>query len=368
VSRRKDGLWVARISLGYGPDGKRRRLVVYGKTKGEALEKLRKKQGEADLGTLPEPDKQKLSDYLARWLDAARPSLRLTTYTNYEWVIRGHIAPHLGAVLVAKLTPAHVQGLLSAMGKAEAGARTRQLAYAVLHRALEQAVKWNLAPRNVADAVEPPRVPKKAMKTYTAEQAAQLLQAAQGNRLEALFVLAVSTGLRQGELFGLAWPDLDLDAGTVFVQRQLQEVKGKLTLTEPKSDCGRRRVELPAFAVAALHEHRKWMLAEGHLDGPVFCDTRGGWLRKSNFTRNVFKPLLQKAGLPPVRFHDLRHTAATLRLLLGDHPKVVKELLGHSQINLTMDTYSHVLPTLQKESAARLDGLLGNGGKKAEGA
>jgi len=139
--------------------------------------------------------------------------------------------------------------------------------------------------------------------------------AAAGDRLEAIFVLAVSSGLRQGELFGLQWPDVDLDAGAVSIRRQLEERNGKLALTEPKSDKGRRRVELPAFAVEALLAHKARMLAEGRLDSadrPVFCDTRGGLLRKSNFLRNVFQPLLKRAGLPAIRFHDLRHTGSTL--------------------------------------------------------
>jgi integrase len=224
---------------------------------------------------------------------------------------------------------------------------------------LKQAVRWNLIPRNPCDAVEPPRVGRKEMTAYTPEQVQQLLKAAEGHRLEALFVLAVTSGLRQGELFGLSWTDIDLDAGSVSVRRQLEELRGQFRLTEPKSAKSRRLVEIPRVAVEALRRHRARMGAEGHLDGPVFCDTHGGWLRKSNFLRQVFKPLLRRAGLPEARFHDLRHTHATLLLAQGVHPKVVQERLGHSQISLTMDTYSQVLPTLQREAAEKLDDLLG---------
>jgi integrase len=153
---------------------------------------------------------------------------------------------------------------------------------------------------------------------------------------------------------------VDLDAGTLSVRRQLEERDGRLAPTEPKSERGRRRVKLPASAVEALWKHKARMLAEGHLgraDVPVFCDTRGDFLRKSNFLRKTFAPLLEAAGLPRIRFHDLRHTSATLLLAQGAHPKVVQERLGHRQIGLTLDTSSHVLPGLQKEAAAKLDGL-----------
>jgi integrase len=259
------------------------------------------------------------------------------------------------------------------MEKDGSSPRMRQLAHAVLHRALKQAVKWNLVPRNVCDAVDPPRVSKKEMKVYGPEEVRWLLEVAQGHRLETLFVLAVSTGLRQGELFGLQWEDIDLQTGTIFVQRQLEEDNGKLRLTEPKSAKGRRRIDLPAFAVDSLWKHKARMLAEGRLACPVFCDTHGGWLRKSNFLRNEFRPLIEKANekaikeatekgtvpvlLPVIRFHDLRHSHATLLLSQGVHPKVVQERLGHSQISLTLDTYSHVLPTLGKEAAEKLDNL-----------
>jgi integrase len=224
-----------------------------------------------------------------------------------------------------------------------------------LHRALAQAVKWGLISANPCAAAERPRVGRKELKTLTPEQTRRLLDTARPHRLWALFVLAAGTGMRQGELFALRWSDLDLDAGAVTIQHTLEEIDGRFRLKEPKSKAGRRRVDLPAFAVEAVHEHRKRMLAEGHPTAPVFCDRLGGFLRKSNFTRQVFKPLLKRAGLPDVRFHDLRHGHATWMLALGEHPKVVQERLGHAQITLTLDTYSHVLPSVQRAAADNLD-------------
>jgi integrase len=356
--QRGDGLWVGSLSLGYDQAGKHRRRVVYGKTKREAQQKLDKMKRDAAGGMLVEPTRQTVEGYLRQWLEAARPTIRRNTHRCYEGIIRNHVAKHIGPVALSKLTALGVQGLYAAMQAAGDSPRLRHLTHAVLHRAFKQAVRQNLIPRNPCDAVSPPRVARATMKALNADEAGRLLSAAAGDRLEALFVLALATGMRQGELFGLMWPDLDLDAATLSVQRQLEEINGQHALTEPKSARGRRRIDLPAVAVRAMWEHKARMLAEGHLDGPVFCDSRGGFLRKSNFIRQVFKPLLTRAELPDIRFHDLRHTAATLLLAQGVHPKIVQERLGHAQISLTLDTYSHVLPSMGQEAAAKLDGVL----------
>jgi len=374
IFRRRDGLWAASVSLGYDASGKRRRRVVYGKTKQEVREKLRKLQDHADEGSLAEKERLKLSEFLSRWLEqVVQPGRRPNTYRSYEGVVRNHICRQLAGVRLSNLTAMQVQTLYRTMTANGASARTCQLAHAVLHAALKRALKWGLVSRNVCDAVDPPRVPKKKMKVYNLGQVEALFAAVREHRLHALFVLAVATGLRQGELFGLHWSDIDLQGDTLFVQQQLEEINGKFRLTEPKSAAGKRRIELPKFVVHILHEHRKRMLAEGRdvKTGPVFCDRRGGWLRKSNFIRQVFRPAIKRANeaviakakekhvehdlLPEIRFHDLRHTAATLRLLQGDHPKVVQEMLGHAQISLTLGTYSHVTPSMQKDSADKLD-------------
>jgi integrase len=315
IYQRADGLYVSSVSLGYDGNGKRRRKAVYGKTKAEVLEKLAQlKQGGAALPT----DRLRLAEYLTWWLETiVRPDRSRNTYRSYEGMTRLYIGPAIRGTRLDQLTSDHIQGLYAAMKKAGASDRLRQLAHAVLHRALQTAVesKPPKLPFNPCDYVEAPRLPAAKVhrvEPYSAEQVQALLAASAGHRLGALIVLAVFTGLRQGEL---------------------------------------------SLAVNALWDHRARMLAEGHLAGPVFCDTHGGWLRKSNFLRNVFRPLIETAGLPRRRFHDLRHTSATLLLTLGVHPKVVQERLGHSKINVTLDTYSHVAPTLQKEAAAKLDGL-----------
>lgn len=235
-------------------------------------------------------------------------------------------------------------------------ARGRQMAGTLLHKALRDAVRLRLIVNNPASEVEKPRPGKTRMEVYDEAQAKALLDAAASHRLYALFVLALDTGMRQGELFALCWEDIDFDAGSVLIQHSLEEINGKHRIKEPKSGKG-RRIDLSTFTLDVLREHRKAMLAEGCYspDAPVFPASEGGWLRKANFQRRVFRPLQKAAGLPEIRFHDLRHTAATLMLLNDVNVKVVSERLGHANIQLTLDTYSHVLPTMQRIAAEKMD-------------
>ncbi|MDR7450136.1 MAG: site-specific integrase [Armatimonadota bacterium] len=362
VFRRRDGLWVGMVTVGYADTGRRKRRAVYGRTKAEVLEKLVRLRHAALTGTLGDPARLTVASYLARWLDdAARPAIRESTYKTYEGLIRVHVLPRLGGVALARLTPAHIQGLLADMERVGRSGRLRLLTHQVLHRALRQAVEWGMIPRNPADAVVPPRPPRPEMRTLTPEQARRFLDVARGDRLYALYAVLVGTGMRLGEALGLGWPDVDLDRGTLTVRRQLCEVAGRVWLAEPKTAAARRTVTLPGFVVRALREHQARMEAEGRLFTShllVFVDSAGNPLRKSNIRRRSFEPLLRAAGLPRIRLHDLRHTAATLHLLAGTPPRVVQEMLGHSHVAITLGTYSHVLPTMQREAAARMDTLL----------
>ncbi len=184
------------------------------------------------------------------------------------------------------------------------------------------------------------------------------LKAAKAHRLYALYAVAVGTGMRQGELFGLQWADIDFEGCSLSVNRSLEEIKGKLRLKEPKTGKG-RRIDLPAFVVAALNEHRAVMLSEGNITGPVFCDHAGGFLRKSNVCRRSFAPIVKAAGVPVIRFHDMRHTHASALLMAGENVKVVSERLGHARIQVTLDTYAHVMPTMQKGAADKVQALFG---------
>lgn len=364
--RRKDGLWVGTITAGYTETGKRRRRSIYAATKGAVTEQLTRLQHAALCGDLGAPSRLTVGAYLARWLeDTARPAIRESTYTLYEGVIRRHVTSGLGGVLLSRLTPAHLQGLLAGLERDQVGPATRQVVFRVLHRALKQALAWNLMARNPADAVVRPRAPHREMQALTPEQAKRFLEAAREDRLHALYAVLVGCGLRVGEALGLTWPDVDLERGTLTVRRQLSEVRGRLWLQEPKTARSRRTVDLPGFVVETLRQHQQRMQTEGHLLNDlllVFVDSQGTPIRKSNLRRRSFGPLLRRAGVPRIRLHDLRHTAATLHLQQGTHSRVVQEMLGHSNIGITLGLYSHVLPGMQREAAASLDRLLAGEG------
>jgi integrase len=357
IFQRADGYWCATVNIGYNDSGKRRRKTVYGATKKDVQERLARLQSRKLDGTLSDIGRLTVSAFLSQWLESsAKPATRATTFAGYMCIVERHIVPAIGGLPLAKLAPAHVQGLYSRLDRKGASVYTRRLTHAVLHRACKQAVTWGMIPRNPVDAVEAPRVPRSDIRPLSAEQAKELLAAAKGDRLEALFVLALTTGMRLGELLGLQWANVDLAAGYLTVRHSLQELNGRLTLSEPKTAKSRRKIELSALAVESLAAHRKRNLTIG---GHVFRDTQGGPVRRSNFHRRCFKPLLERAGLEDMRFHDLRHTAATLMLASGEHPKVVQETLGHSTISMTIDTYSHIMPTMQREAADRMGKLLG---------
>jgi integrase len=359
IYQRADGLYVSSVSLGYDGTGKRRRKTVYGRTKVEVQEKLRQVQTDAANGRVLDSENITLGTFLGRWLETtAKPKLKPTTVLRYDQLIAGHLIPHLGGVRLGKLSVAHVEHLYAAMAAAGASADARHKAGVVLGTALRHAVRLRLLPANPVPDMPKPKPVRKEIHPFDADLVGRFLAAAKADRLYALYVLALDSGMRQGELFGLQWEDFDWASGTVQVRHGLEEIKGQLRLKDVKTKHGRRRIKLAPSTLDALHDHRKTVLAAGHAGGPVFCDSAGGWLRKSNVARRSFGPTLKRAGLPAIRFHDLRHTTATLLLLANVNPKVVSERLGHSKIQVTLDTYSHLLPTMQDGAADQMERLL----------
>jgi integrase len=364
IYQRSDGRWVGSVSVGKG-----KRKYLYGKTRREVAEKLKKALAEQQQGLPLANEKQTVDQYLQRWLeDSARPTVRAGTFESYQRLIRLHVRPHIGKVPLARLTAQDLSRLYRTLLDHGLAPRSVQYVHAVLHRALGQALRWNLIARNPAELVDAPRPKRKEIAPLTPDQAKALLDAARGDRLEALYVVALTSGLRLGELLALRWADLDGERGELHVRRTLVRTQAGLSFNEPKTAKGRRTVRLPSFAVAALREHRARQLEERLRIGPawdgqdlIFPNEVGRPIDRQNLIRRSFKKLLQKAGLPDVRFHDLRHTAATLLLRLGEHPKVVQERLGHSTISVTMDVYSHVLPDMQRQAAEKLDTLFGVG-------
>jgi integrase len=334
--------------------------MVYGNSKQEAQEKLWQLQHDASSGTLADAGQLTIKDYLTRWLENAhRPKVQPTTYAGNEPKIRLRLIPHLGRVRLAKLSSLNVEQLYADMARAGDSPQERQKCGKLLRQALRHAVDAGLIATNPALRVPLPKICKPQMQVYDPEQTRRFLEAARLDRLYAMYVLALDGGMRQGELFALQWPDFDFNTGSIFVQRSLEEIKGQHRLKETKTGKGRRRIDLSQFTLDALHEHRKRMLGEGTITGPVFCDTHGGWLRKSNVVRDSYNRIVKRVGLPRIRFHDLRHTCATLLLLAEVNVKVVSERLGHASIQLTLDTYSHVLPTMQKKAAEKMDAFFG---------
>lgn len=346
----------------------RKRKTLYGRTRAEVAAKLAKALSDREGGLNFDAEGLTLGKYMARWLaDSVRDTVRDITYQGYERLVRNHISPTLGSIKLKSLTPAHIRGLYKNKSHAGLSTRTVQYVHVTLHKALKQAVNDGLIPRNVTAAVRPPQLRREEIKPLTLKQTKALLEAVHGDKLEAFYVLALTAGLRQGELLRLKWKDLDLEGGTLQVRRTLltRSKNGAPVFGVPKTAKGKRSVKLTGVAVEALKSHQELQAEERkRLDGLwqeyglIFTAQVGTPLNRHNLVTRSFKPLLDRASLPKIRFHDLRHTCATLMLCGGIHPKVVQELLGHASITVTLDTYSHVLPNMQGAAADRMDSML----------
>ena len=339
--------------------------AVYGKTRVEAAEKLTKAMADRDGGLIFDAGTLTVGEYLTAWLnDSVKGSVKPVTFESYERIVRVHIVPLLGRVKLKALTPPHVRRLYQEKLDAGLSPRTVQYVHVVLQRALKQAVNDGLIPRNVCAAVDPPQVRREEIRPLDRDQVRALLKAASEDRLEALYVVAIHCGLRQGELLGLKWEDVDLEAGTLHVRRTLSSAKSGPRFVPPKTAKGRRSVRLTPTAVEALKHHSarqadEMTKAESLYQdqGLVFASLVGTPLSRHNLVRS-FKALLRRADLPQTfRFHDLRHTCATLLLSRGYNGKFVQELLGHATIAITLDTYSHVLPGMADHTTAMEDAL-----------
>ena len=369
IYHRQDGRWAASITLENG-----KRKTLYGKTRKEVQEKLKIALREQQQGMLVTTPQQTVKQFLEDWLENThKHDIRPRSYERYEQIIRLHIIPHLGKTALQNLTPQQLKKLYADKLKEGLSAITVAAIHNLLHRALDDAVKWDVLARNVCEKVSPPRKVRKEITPLNVEQIHQLLEAARGHPQEALFVLALHTGMRRGELLGLKWQDINFTEGVLQVRRTLNRVPTKMVKevgqryieAEPKTKNSRRSIFLTDLALDALKQHRdhqqearqKAGLAWENHDY-VFCTSLGRHLTPGHDVLVQLKKLLAKAGLPEIRFHDLRHSSASLLLSLGVHPKVVQELLGHTQISMTMDIYSHTLPTMQKDAMQKLNRTL----------
>lgn len=360
-----DGTWRGIIDLGRSAQGRRRRKWVRANTKAKALEEMRRLSLDPLLANV-DAKRYTLGEYLDHWLQSRGDELRDTTRLCYSKIINKRLKPHVETIKLDTLRSVQVRALFSALEKEGYSRRGRAMAYEVLHAALETATKDGLIRSNPCAVITKPRREKRQPTVWDVEQCLAFFQAAKSDRYHALYVLGAAIGPRVGELLGLEWRDIDLRSGRIAFARQLVEVKGKPPYTRDlKTAASARTVALPAIALDALKEHRKRMLAEGHIGAPVFCNSEGGFVHRSNLRNRSWLPIIKKAGVPRIRLHDLRHSFATMLLEKGVHPKIAATVLGHSTTRTTLETYSHVLPGVDRVAADAVDAAFQKGSQKA---
>jgi integrase len=375
ITRRKDGRYVARITVGRNPStGKLKRANYYGKTRKEVSDRLAEALSDLRRGSFVVPHKLTVAQWLETWLqEYKRPQIRPLTFDSYERVIRCHLNPTLGHLPLKDLRPEHIQRLYKEKRKAGMASGMIRLIHAVLRGALKQALKNQLIMRNVIEATELPRGPKRPITPLSLPQIHQLLTSIAHDALYPAIFLSLVTGLRRGELLGLRWQDVNMDAALLQVRQVLGRVRvheansgprSRLIVQEPKTDRSRRTIPIPVDVVDVLRRHKARQAEEKLLMGPayedkglVFCLANGRPIDPTNLYRH-FLSLLKRAKLPRHRVHDLRHTFATLMLELRESPKTVQTMLGHSKIATTLDIYSHVSLDLETRAAARLNEAL----------
>jgi len=373
--RRRGRSWLVTVELGRDPlTGRRRRVNLTTSTRREAEREEARLRHEVATGIDIEPSKITLAEYLGRWLESMRPNLGPRTFERYAGLMRRQVIPRIGSVHLAKLRPLHVQQLYAKLrenGRADGrgGLADKSLlqTHRILSEALKHAVGLQLVHQNVCQMVKAPQVRRKEVRTLSPDETRTLVDAATAD--DSVYgdaiVLAVHTGMRLGELLGLKWEDVKPDQERLTVRRSLQHLdKNRVVFQHPKTPKSRRSMPLGPTALETLKRLRRRQLEERLKVGPgykeqglVLASAVGTPISPAN-VRRAFERILKAAGVERIRFHDLRHTHASLLLARGIHPKVVSERLGHASIAITLDTYSHVLPSLQEEAARDLDAWL----------
>jgi integrase len=332
-------------------------------TKKDAEKRLSDMLHQIDTGSFMRPGKTTVADFLERWLnDYAKPNLSPRSYERYESIVRVHLLPRLGSIPLVQLKSAHIQDLYAAGLQKGLSARGVRYHHVVLHKALQTALKWGLVNRNAADGVDVPKARRPEMQTWDENDIMRFLEAAKSTPYHALFHLALFTGMRRGEILALKWSDVDLLGSQICVNRSVQHLRdGSYVYTEPKTAKSRRPIALTPSTAQLLkeyHDRQKWnrIILDKPLtnDNLVFSTLEGKPLRPNTVSR-AWQILAARAGVKVIRFHDARHSHASIFLKLGVHPKIVQERLGHSTIAITLDMYSHVAPGLQETAARRFD-------------
>jgi integrase len=363
IYQRKDGRWCAQVSFGFKPGGTPHRKLLYGKTRSDVSEGMKRVLRDQQMGLAITSERQTLAMFLNDWLEnTVKPKNKQLTFRSYEWIVRTHLIPSLGRTSLVKLTPQKLQAFLNERHTSGLSATTVKHINATLRAALSQAQRWQLVHQNAAKLVTLPRSVRYEAAILSPEQSKVFLTYLIGKRHETLFTLALTMGLRRGEILALRWCDLDFEKTSLEVRHSLERVKGEgLRLSEPKSARARRELRIPQVCLTSLIAHksaqekqRLWAGSKWQEGGFVFTTSLGTPIHPDDLSR-ALPAALTAAKLPKVRFHDLRHSCASLLLSLGVHAKLVQETLGHSSYQLTMDTYSHMIPALRNEVADRMD-------------
>lgn len=373
--RKRGNKWSFVIDIGRDEStGKRRQKRFSGyNTKKEAEKALAQKINELNTGQFVDAAKETIDEYLSAWLEDKKTQVRPGTWKSYRWLVN-RVVEHIGKIKLADLKPQHLQKLYNQLqtGEKPLSARSVLHAHLIIQEALDRAIKWGMVHRNVAEAVDAPRPKKVEMCVWDAKEVRKFLEVAKEDRYYIAFLLAITTGMRKGEILGLRWKDIDFEKNTLSVRQTFARAEKGHDFQEPKSSSGLRSIALPPGTMEALRLHKvqqaKEKLKAGSLYqdmGMVVATSHGTPVLSRNLDRTWFR-LMEKAGVSRIRFHDLRHTHATLMLKNGVHPKIVSERLGHSNISITLDTYSHVLPGLQEAAARQFDESLFGTQKDAE--
>jgi len=387
LRKRKDGSWEARYFYVDRETGQRVSKSVYAPTQAKVKEKLEEIKERIENPPDPideEKDKMKditLGDWLDIWMqEYKKNSVRATTYTNYFLAIENHIRPELGNMQLNKVRPDHIQKFLNDMSSGKVrdmplAPWTVQKAKVVLSGAFEQAIRNQIIPYNPVKATVPPKMDQKEIRVLTEEEQKDFLKAVKGHRLEALYTLTLATGLRRGEVIALTWDNIDFNTSTLTVKGSVSRVldtdtkKTYLTLSEPKTKSGRRQVPILASLAQVLKEHKQRqedeIIAAGSAwqdNNIVFASNIGTYTEPRRVNMSMNK-ITDAAGLPRFTFHSLRHTFATRMLEANISAKIVQDVLGHADVTLTLNTYSHVIGTTAHDHMAKLDGLFIIGNK-----
>lgn len=361
--RKSDGWWVGTPTVGYDEAGKQRRLVVYWKNEREPRQKLDERRQQHSAGTLGDT-RETFSQYLSRWFEVKGRSIRPRTLGIYSDLVRLHVRPRIGHLRLDRFKPLQVQQMVNGIAT-DVGVSTANKPRRVLYRALKQAVKWQLIPRNVVEAVDPHPEPRKEIVIWSTDQAWDFLSAAMSHRLFAAFYLAMATGLRRGEILGLRWEDLD--GNTLHIRRTLTARGGRPVWSTPKTAKGERLVVVPADALRMLEDHRRQLRDEMTLvrtsggrwpDDPLMFPNARGAVTTPTAFQHHWKRLQKKANVPETRLHDLRHLRVSLLVREGFDPRTIADRVGHADASFTRRRYSHMFEGERRAAAVDLSRLL----------